>query len=46
MRQISDKMNEMPSKIYYHIKKLEKVGIVHTVDIRRSREMELNIMNF
>ncbi|GAA0123843.1 MAG: helix-turn-helix transcriptional regulator [Clostridium argentinense] len=35
VRQISDKMNEMPSKIYYHIKKLEKVGIVHTVDNKK-----------
>ncbi|WP_291580349.1 ArsR/SmtB family transcription factor [Clostridium sp. UBA6640] len=32
VRQIADKMNEMPSKIYYHIKKLESVGIIQTVD--------------
>ncbi|WP_461612398.1 ArsR/SmtB family transcription factor [Clostridium sp. Marseille-QA1073] len=28
VKQIADKMKEVPSKIYYHVNKLEKVGIV------------------
>ena len=40
VRQIADRMNEMPSKIYYHIKKLESVGIIQTVDNKQIKGNE------
>lgn len=30
--QIAEKLGEVPSKVYYHIKKLEKVGIIKVVN--------------
>lgn len=36
VKQVADKMNEVPAKIYYHVKKLEKAGILvldHTEEI-------------
>lgn len=36
VKQIADKMDEVPAKIYYHVKKLEKAGILklsHTEEI-------------
>lgn len=40
VRQIADRMNEMPSKIYYHIKKLESVGIIQAVDNKQIKGNE------
>ncbi|QOR36125.1 helix-turn-helix transcriptional regulator [Clostridium sp. 'deep sea'] len=37
VKQIADEMNEVPSKIHYHVKKLEKVNILklhHTEEIK------------
>lgn len=31
VKQIADKMNEVPAKVYYHVKKMEKVGILEIV---------------
>ncbi|MTI68490.1 MAG: helix-turn-helix transcriptional regulator [Firmicutes bacterium] len=34
VKQIAEKMKETPAKVHYHVKKLEKVDILHIVDTK------------
>lgn len=33
-KEVADAMGEVPAKVYYHVKKLESIGLIHIVETR------------